>query len=606
MLSRFSRLIHVLRLNPKSVRTVKVSPRANKLFVLISLASAVILASCSGLTSIGIKPSGISISSISPNYGPISGGSQIVITGSGFTGATTVDFGSTPGTDVKVISSTSISVTSPKGTGTVVVTVTTPSGTSANSSADMFNYVSATCTPSLASDHTPKYVVILADGIGSATTGGSYDPLSTSPWSDAPASPSDSGVGPNGYCVPSSGSMSDKPPPLQSILNDYKPAGGFPSQSGDGYATLSLTDALGQAGAVIIPFSYKGAILSGSPLAPTLTVQSSVSTDPGNNSPISEAQVLGDEINSIHQVWENAKITVIGHSNGGLVAELWWQTVAGGNASSFGVQHIYALDSPIGGVQDANGTALESALEKLCSGLDLAAQKATGVCQFINNFGTAALPAYAQLWNTQSTVDAAIMAADTSGQFTAIGTLNDILYKLGDFPVTGISSQLMYVGGCKTSISSSCKQGSNSYQSSCDGSGLSAAIEGVSHELVENCTSVINEIVCTLPGNSSRCLVNNVIQEALKTETASVSGVSPSVARVGQVIDITGQGFGSVAGKVGFASARGIDTGQILSWNDRSIKVVVPSDAVTGLIGVQPAAQGSIAVTAGALVIEPS
>ena len=160
--------------------------------------------------------------------------------------------------------------------------------------------------------------------------------------------------------------------------------------------------------------------------------------------------------------------------------------------------------------------------------------------------------------------------------------------------------------GCKMSISSSCTQGSNSYQSSCDGSGLTAVIEGVSHELVENCTSVINEIVCTLPGNSSRCLVSNVMQEALKAEIASASGISPSVARVGQVIDITGQGFGAVAGKVGFASASGVETGQILSWNDRSIKVVVPSDAISGWVGVQPATKGSTAVTGGALVIEPS
>ena len=65
----------------------------------------------------------------------------MTITGTGFTGATAVDFGTTPATSFTVVSDTSITADSPAGTGTVDVTVTTPGGTSATSPADQFTYV---------------------------------------------------------------------------------------------------------------------------------------------------------------------------------------------------------------------------------------------------------------------------------------------------------------------------------------------------------------------------------------------------------------------------------------------------------------------------------
>ena len=52
----------------------------------------------------------------------------MTITGTGFTGATAVDFGTTAATNLTVVSDTQITATSPAGTGTVDVTVTTPGG----------------------------------------------------------------------------------------------------------------------------------------------------------------------------------------------------------------------------------------------------------------------------------------------------------------------------------------------------------------------------------------------------------------------------------------------------------------------------------------------
>ena len=63
------------------------------------------------------------------------------ITGTGFTGATAVDFGTTAATNVTVVNDTTITADSPAGTGVVDVTVTTPVGTSATSSADEFIYI---------------------------------------------------------------------------------------------------------------------------------------------------------------------------------------------------------------------------------------------------------------------------------------------------------------------------------------------------------------------------------------------------------------------------------------------------------------------------------
>jgi len=59
-----------------------------------------------------------------PTEGPEAGGTEVTITGTGFTGATGVLFGTTPGTEVTVVSDTEITAVSPAGTGAVNLTVT--------------------------------------------------------------------------------------------------------------------------------------------------------------------------------------------------------------------------------------------------------------------------------------------------------------------------------------------------------------------------------------------------------------------------------------------------------------------------------------------------
>jgi hypothetical protein len=73
------------------------------------------------------------VSSVSPNQGPPSGGTTVVVTGSGFTNVVTVRFGFTPATSFTVNSSTQITAVTPQGTGTVNVNVITNEGTSSQS-----------------------------------------------------------------------------------------------------------------------------------------------------------------------------------------------------------------------------------------------------------------------------------------------------------------------------------------------------------------------------------------------------------------------------------------------------------------------------------------
>ncbi|MGD0535475.1 MAG: PKD domain-containing protein, partial [Methanoregula sp.] len=81
------------------------------------------------------------VASISPTFGTTIGGTSVTITGTGFTGATAVNFGTTVATSFTIDSDTQITTTSPAGSaGSVDITVTGPYGISATSSADTFTY----------------------------------------------------------------------------------------------------------------------------------------------------------------------------------------------------------------------------------------------------------------------------------------------------------------------------------------------------------------------------------------------------------------------------------------------------------------------------------
>jgi hypothetical protein len=88
-----------------------------------------------------------SVTGVSPQSGPTSGGTTVTITGVNFTGATAVLFGGVPATTFTVTSPTTITATTPAGAGTVDVIVTTPQGTSPASANAQFTYVSPVSPP---------------------------------------------------------------------------------------------------------------------------------------------------------------------------------------------------------------------------------------------------------------------------------------------------------------------------------------------------------------------------------------------------------------------------------------------------------------------------
>ena len=82
------------------------------------------------------------VTGLAPDEGPMSGGTSVTITGTGFTGASAVTFGGVNATGYVVDSATQITATTPANALPVVVDVrvTTPGGTSANTAADNYRY----------------------------------------------------------------------------------------------------------------------------------------------------------------------------------------------------------------------------------------------------------------------------------------------------------------------------------------------------------------------------------------------------------------------------------------------------------------------------------
>lgn len=193
-----------------------------------------------------------------------------------------------------------------------------------------------------------------------------------------------------------------------------------------------LTEALANAGAVLLPYSYAGAVLKTSG---QFSQQSYTAAD--SQQPLcSSVAYLAREITSMHAAWPQTRILVVGHSFGGLVAETWWfdeHPINGGHCvrptGLSGVTHVFSLDSPINGV-------------KYCE----AAHQVLG----------SAASTWCDLWygpNRNSPAGAEGVANDTQIaalddhelSFTAVGTPNDPTYGEG---LTGggggLRAQLVY------------------------------------------------------------------------------------------------------------------------------------------------------------------
>ncbi|MGD7246808.1 putative Ig domain-containing protein [Ralstonia pseudosolanacearum] len=288
-----------------------------------------------GTVSITVTSTAPTVTGISPSSGGTGGGTSVAVTGTGFTGATAVKFGSTNAGSFTVNSATSITATSPAGSaGTVDLTVTTSGGTSATSSADQFTYVapptanasSATVAHGSSSNAitlsisggTPTSVAVsTAASHGTATASGTsitYTPtasysgtdtfaytasnaggtsaaatvtitVSSATVSYAPASPAGGTVG-TAYSQSVASASGGTSPYTYALASGSLPPGltlstggtlsGTPTSAGTFSFTVTATDSSTGTG----PFSATSGTLSLTIAAPTITVSPSTLTSP--------------------------------------------------------------------------------------------------------------------------------------------------------------------------------------------------------------------------------------------------------------------------------------------------------------------------------------
>jgi hypothetical protein len=109
-------------------------------------------------------------SALVPSVGPANGGTTVTLTGSGFTGTTGVDFGSTPASSFTVLSDDAIQAVAPAGTGTVAVSVFGGSAPSGGTVVDQYTYQSVdSATPASGPAAGGTWVIVDGTGLSSAT-----------------------------------------------------------------------------------------------------------------------------------------------------------------------------------------------------------------------------------------------------------------------------------------------------------------------------------------------------------------------------------------------------------------------------------------------------
>jgi hypothetical protein len=95
------------------------------------------------------------VTAVTPNSGPEAGGTNVLITGSCFAGATAVTFGGVAATSFMVINDTTISAVVPAGTGLVDVSVTGVGDCGTGTLPDAYTYLPAPVISGLSPDHGP-------------------------------------------------------------------------------------------------------------------------------------------------------------------------------------------------------------------------------------------------------------------------------------------------------------------------------------------------------------------------------------------------------------------------------------------------------------------
>jgi hypothetical protein len=385
----------------------------------------------------------------------------------------------------------------------------------------------------------PKVVVVLLDGATSQEKGGKFYPVPVAnPDNGMPMVTNYCPIDPNGNERNRSNGWPDglndglrrwsefqvpwtplnpawRPPPATLACEDHKLV---PGGNGGGSVEMDgalhhnqnrdncLVARLADAGAVLLPYSYAGAMLSQQPSGPVFDFHTydGFTTE---QEPSISIQKLGDELYSIHNVWNQAHIVVVGHSFGGLIAEQWWRCIVGhcrvtlnhaNSGDTRGVVHVFSLDSAINGVRmttcDEKDPVFQGAMQ--LSGKPLAAL-------------------WCVLWLGQNDLDRESLTLDSTALvlYTPIGVPDDPAYSDEHGDVGNIQSQILYNYGCDHS-NRQCIAQPPSYvlgapnAPECTGNANIYSTTG--HDIVKVCPQVVKFIVCSVQaardnGNQQDC-----------------------------------------------------------------------------------------------------
>lgn len=167
-----------------------------------------------------------------------------------------------------------------------------------------------------------------------------------------------------------------------------------------------LVGRLADAGAIVLPYSYTGARVSESG---EFTFTAYESEDTLQEAATSIAY-LDAMIESIATAWPAARVVIVSHSWGGTIASGWWETRAPAGIAP--VQHVFALNSPVNGVEQCAATAAV--------------------------FSAAVAKELCRRWYDRDAFNRKLISLNTPVTFTPIGTIDDPAYEEPVDPATGV------------------------------------------------------------------------------------------------------------------------------------------------------------------------
>jgi Subtilase family/Autotransporter beta-domain/IPT/TIG domain len=253
----------------------------------LQLATAFVLLLCTlGFTGMAQAQSPPIIASVNPNTGPAAGGTSVTITGTFFTGTTTVRFGGSTAS-FTVNSPIQITAISPPGAGTVHITMTNRVGTSSPTAADQFTYQAAPIGPSDSTKLRAMQLSVtpmIAQISGQAITGAIGNAINAG-FSDNPQT-----LTPNGGGFTVQIPLGEPPPPAIGSTGNGTGGGG----AGAGSRTVIITRQGGNGPGSLANRRQGG---NGAPPGTRLIDMPAIPLPPGSGMPpVGETRFVPDEV----------------------------------------------------------------------------------------------------------------------------------------------------------------------------------------------------------------------------------------------------------------------------------------------------------------------